>query len=85
MKTATHGLNRVNRVSKRDSLFSARLPEMETEKRSNCPFPVSFVDRLCRWTGAHKACPLSVDLSPCMRARSCEEFRRLCSKISWDI
>ena len=47
---------------------------METEK-SHLPFSISFVHRLNRWAGAHKACPLSVDLSPCMRpGTSCEEF-----------
>ena len=41
---------------------------METEKRSHFPFSVSFVHQLYCWARAHKACPLSADLSPCMRA-----------------
>ena len=55
--------------SKRDWLFSSRLSEMETGKRSLLlSILYFFIHRLYRCARAHKACPLSIDLSPCMRS-----------------
>ena len=54
-----------------------RLPEMETDGSvlSHFPLSVSFVHRLYRCARAHKACPLSVDLSPCVRAHRAKRSR----------
>ena len=62
-------------ASRRDWLFRPRLPEMESEKHSHFPFSVSIVHWLYRWARAHKACPLSVDQSPCMSTRRARRSR----------
>ena len=48
---------------------SAQTARDGTEERPHFSFSVSFVHRLYRWAHTHKVCPLSVDLSLCIRTR----------------
>ena len=74
MKTATHGLPRVDRDLTVQP--QTRLRERDTE---NCilTFHSPFLRPLTlhRLAHAHRACPLSVDLSPCMQARYAKRSR----------
>ena len=72
-------------ASKRDWLFSPRLPEMETEKCSSFPFTFSFVHRLYCWAPHTQSLSIVRRSITLHAGTSCEEFTWLRSKISWDI
>ena len=76
MKTATHGTDEGRSRLKRIACSNSAPTQTDRDgNRKSLPFSVFFVHRLYRWAGAHKACPLSVDLSPFMRAHRAKSSR----------
>ena len=84
MKTAKHGTDegrlQVNQID-------CSAPAQTARDGNRKAFLLSILHFFCpptpRWARAHKACPLSVDLSPCIRVRRAKSSRSFDQRSVW--